>query len=540
MEEAQERTGRRPLFKILDASITILAGVSALLLLLPDVDIPIGRDHIIRLAGATNPILVGLVLLVIVRIFYPTARPRVLRWIENLRMRSGLVWRPMPALLLTGFLVNTFYNFPGFIGGDGLCYYAYLRSAALQGDLDFTDEFGDYSFGTPGLPDPRLKTATGLVGNPFSIGPAILWTPFFALGHGIALLRGLAVDGYSQPYVDSVVLGTQLYALLGLILCVATIRLLVPGSAATFAVIGLWIASPLTEYFRHEGSMSHALSVFAVSLFVYLFVRAAGKRSPVGWLALGAAGGLVFLVRWQDATYCLLPLVDLLRGKKLRDAIADGYLYSAACFLVALPQLFVFKLIYGAWFVIPQGKEFIGVVPAYLWQVLFSSNHGLLSWHPIVALCLSGIVLGIWKRLPHFRLLFAGFLMQLVVNTSIGQWWAGHAFGGRRFLGCFVLFAAGLAGLLQTRMLSGWRGVSVVAAFAGLNYVLWLAWVNHLIPNEGPFTIHQAATALLGEAVRFDVPPKSLAILAMVLFLVGSASRAKPASQVQEPSARPQ
>lgn len=321
------------------------------------------------------------------------------------------------------------------------------------------------------------------------------------------------------------ILGTELYALLGLILAVATIRLLVPGSPATFAVIGLWIASPLTEYFRHEGSMSHAHSVFAVSLFLYLFVRAAGKRTAAGWLALGAAGGLVFLVRWQDATYCLLPLVDLFRGKKLRDAIADGYLYSAAFFLAALPQFFVFKLLYGDWLVIPQGKEFIGVVPAYLWEVLFSSNHGLLSWHPIVALCLSGIVLGIWKRLPHFRLLLAGFLMQLVVNASIGQWWAGHAFGGRRFMGCFVLFAAGLAAMLHTRILSGWRGVALVSGFAGLNYLLWQAWVNRLIPNEGTFTVHQAASGLLGAIARFDADPKALAVLAMVLFLVLRGSR---------------
>ncbi|MBI2840851.1 MAG: hypothetical protein HYX75_21245 [Acidobacteria bacterium] len=286
MEEAQERTGRRPLFKILDASITILAGVSALLLLLTDVDIPIGRDKIIRLAGATNPILLGLVLLVIARIFCPTERLRVFRWIEDLRTRLGLVWRPVPALLLTGFLVNAFYNFPGFIGGDGLCYYAYLRSAALHGDLDFTDEFGDYSFGTPGLPDPRLKTATGLVGNPFSIGPAILWAPFFTLGHSIALLRGHTTDGYSKPYVDAVIPGTELYALLGLTLCVATIRLLVPGSAATFAVIGLWLASPLTEYFRHEGSMSHAHSDFAGLNYVLWLAWANDLLPPEGTIAV--------------------------------------------------------------------------------------------------------------------------------------------------------------------------------------------------------------------------------------------------------------
>ena len=499
--------------------------MSALLLLLPDVDIPLGGDHFVRLAGATNPILALLVLLVTARIFFPDERVRVLRGVDGLRNRLGAVARHIPALLLTGYLINSFYNWPGFLGGDGLCYYAYLRSAALQGDIDFTDEFRDYSFGSHALPDPREKTATGLVGSPYSIGPAILWAPFFAVGHGIARLTGVTADGYSQPYVDAVILGTEFYALIGIALSIAIIRAIAPRSSAMLAVIGLWIASPMTEYFRHEGSMSHAHSVFAVSLFPYLFVRAAGRRSPAGWLLLGAAGGLVFLVRWQDVTFCLLPLGDLFRGKKLRDAIADGYLYSAAFFLVALPQFFVFKMLYGDWLVVPQGKEFIGVVPAYIWQVLFSSNHGLLSWHPLIALCLAGLVLGVWQRAPHFRLLLVGFVLQLLVNASIEQWWAGHAYGGRRFLGCFTLFAAGLAVLLQTRTLAGWRGITLVSAFASLNYFLWHAWADYLIPHEGTFTIHQVASALLGAVVRFDADPKALAMLAMVLFLVVSGNR---------------
>ncbi len=69
--------------------------------------------------------------------------------------------------------------------------------------------------------------------------------------------------------------------------------------------------------------------------------------------------------------------------------------------------------------------------------------------------------------------------------------------------------------------------LALVSVFAASNYFLRQAWVIHLNPNEGPVTIHQAASGVLGAGVRFDADPKGLAILAIELFLALSDNRSR-------------
>ncbi len=69
-------------------------------------------------------------------------------------------------------------------------------------------------------------------------------------------------------------------------------------------------------------------------------------------------------------------------------------------------------------------------------EVLFSDWHGLLTWTPIVAVALVG-----WCRLRGSTARsrrddpFPG--LSWYVNAAVADWWAGEAFGSRRFVSCF-------------------------------------------------------------------------------------------------------
>src|SRR5207253_1683295 len=86
---------------------------------------------------------------------------------------------------------------------DGFYYYAYLRSLAFDHDVDFTNDYrmlglGDKSY----LFHP---TPTGHAQSAWTIGPAIVWSPFFAAGHLVVWrlhARGAArsTDARSSPY----------------------------------------------------------------------------------------------------------------------------------------------------------------------------------------------------------------------------------------------------------------------------------------------------------------------------------------------------
>jgi hypothetical protein len=82
-------------------------------------------------------------------------------------------------------------------------------------------------------------------------------------------------------------------------------------------------------------------------------------------------------------------------------------------------------------------------------DVLVSNRRGLLTWTPVVAAAVSGFV-PLVKRdrlIGWAAILF--FAVSCYVNAAVADWWAGEAFGGRRFLSCLPVFAMALASLVD-------------------------------------------------------------------------------------------
>ena len=82
------------------------------------------------------------------------------------------------------------------VRGDGVGYYAYARALLIDHDLNFEQDWlhGNASF-VEGRVDargqilPSQYTSTGHLDNHFSAGPALLWSPFLTLTHGIVTLH---------------------------------------------------------------------------------------------------------------------------------------------------------------------------------------------------------------------------------------------------------------------------------------------------------------------------------------------------------------
>ena len=81
---------------------------------------------------------------------------------------------------------------------DGVGYYAYLPSVFFDGDLNFTNEFDPQQSPFTHIPLNIPAARPGYLINPWSVGPAIYWTPFWLLGHALERpsqlpLRGVGV-----------------------------------------------------------------------------------------------------------------------------------------------------------------------------------------------------------------------------------------------------------------------------------------------------------------------------------------------------------
>ena len=82
-------------------------------------------------------------------------------------------------------------------------------------------------------------------------------------------------------------------------------------------------------------------------------------------------------------------------------------------------------------------------------SVLFSDWHGLFTWTPVVAVAFIGFI-PLWKKDRVTTIAAATFLvLSWYVNAAVADWWAGEAFGARRFISCFPILALALAALIE-------------------------------------------------------------------------------------------
>lgn len=418
------------------------------------------------------------------------------------------------------YLVALFALFKPWVHGiDGAGYYAWLRSVVIDHDLDTYDEFQHYEeaqdeeWQSATWRNFFRRTKTGLWSNHYPIGSAVLWSPFFLLAHALTRLLNLAgyalpADGYSWPYVVLSTFGSTVAAFLGLILVHRIACDLYGDVSATLAAATIWLASPLVFYMYLHPSMSHANDAFVNALFVWVWYRTRWARAGRGWLswlALGLAGGLAALVRTQNALLLVFPGLELLEGlaasMRRRAAARAGRLVGQGCVFVAgflaafAPQMLVWKAVFGSYVVLNPQR--ISSDLGFRWwspnffNALFSSNHGLFVWHPVLLPAVLGVGLLARRERRLASLLGLTFLLQLYL---IGSWEAWHgtvAFGARFFVNSVPMFVLGLAALVDRlqRRFSAAALTVAGAAFVAWNFLLIVQYALQLIPRAGPVSL---------------------------------------------------
>jgi hypothetical protein len=413
--------------------------------------------------------------------------------------------------LLTLPLVNPW------VRGDGVGYYAYLRSTLIDHDLRFENDYlaANQSFVISRVDEqgrllPRLYTKTGYVENHFSVGPAILWAPVMLAVHGSVLLANhvgahVAADGYSRPYLLAMALTTTCYGFLSLFLAFRIARKYFDDRWSFFATVAIWMASSLPVYMYFNPSWSHAFSAFTVALFLWYWDRTKLKRTTGQWAILGLMAGLMGNVYYPNAILLIFPTLEvlLLWRAKHRDPgkitisiqkLALRYGVFAVVFLVSLlPTFITRRIIYGN----PLETGYPAVwtwnwTSPVLLKVLFSSNHGMFSWTPVLILAVVGIPFLIKRDV----LLGTGSLLTFLVFyyfiASYPDWDGLSSFGNRFFVSLTPIFILALAALLSS--FSSWVGnttralASVCPVLALL--IVWNAgfifqWGTHLVPARG-------------------------------------------------------
>ena len=143
------------------------------------------------------------------------------------------------------------------------------------------------------------------------------------------------------------------------------------AASSTAAIVGIWFATPVVFYLYITPPMGHANSLFAVSLFLFVWLHTRDERQLWEWAVLGVAAGIMVLVRELNWLFLLAPAVDELfeawdayRVARVESALdgrgrfatwwarfgprTTGYVAMAVpLFLLALPQFIVYRILHG-------------------------------------------------------------------------------------------------------------------------------------------------------------------------------------------------
>ena len=297
---------------------------------------------------------------------------------------------------------------PRLYASDEIEYFAYLRSLWFDRDLSFENEYRyfydrgiarAFGFRETFL---ELTTETGRRPNFATIGCALLWAPFYALGDLVARTLAAAgwpaaVDGFSRPYLAAVTYGSALYGFLGVWLSVVAARRIV--GQGHLAALLVWLGTPLLFYMYVAPGMSHANSAFAVAAFVVAWLRIRERWSIRGLAGLGALAALMGMVREQGLFFAVGPAVDFVwtlaqrlrggesNGQSPRQLLVNGLVGAVTFAVVYLPQAVAYIILNGRLGPSQVVARKMVWTPPHALQVLasgertaFSSGHRWRSW----------------------------------------------------------------------------------------------------------------------------------------------------------------
>ena len=332
------------------------------------------------------------------------------------------------------------------VQGDGVNYFAYLHSLVVDHDLDFRDEYRAAMAAGISV-DPTLTatpTVTGLVANFQPAGAAVMALPFYAAA---LALHPSGEPQFGRAFVVAFSVASLFYGVLALALSSRLAAASTGSRNSALAAAGITaLSTPFVFYLLYDPSYSHTFSAFAVTAFVLVWWRGREQRSAAGWFVLGLLGGLLGLVRIQDAPLAAIALIDLPRARSRAWPFLPGLALAFG------PQLVAEHTLFGTWLPYRPAAFAPSFWPGHYADVLVSSHNGLLTWSPVFALAGLGLFL-----LPDRRLALAGlfaFVVELVIEGSAPDWWGGLAFGMRRFLDLLPFIVVGLAEL--ARRLQPW------------------------------------------------------------------------------------
>jgi Tfp pilus assembly protein PilF len=363
-----------------------------------------------------------------------------------------------------------YYSVTTIDAGDDAGYYAFLRSLFFDNDLDFFNEL-HYAHSEKVMP-------TGYVFNNWQMGQALLFLPFFIIGHLLATLYQamgypISVGGYSAPYFISTAVASVTFLFAGLVLVFKTLNSFIHKRFSLFVTLSIWLASPLIYFSFIRQRMAHTVEFFFAAVLIFVWAHFRVSKNPLRHAVLGSLLGFLCMTRVINIAFFALFAVDLLWSSRadlrssatLKKLLVLSGAGLSGFFLVMLPQIVCWYQLNGVPFP-PRHVKFAGVglfdtsllsLFEKTWTLFFSAQWGLLFSMPLIILAGVGLLL----KSEWLKEVRPGLLAYLVVIFAVVILYpeSSASYGHRHFISALPVFALGLGNLLGriSEASSKWR-----------------------------------------------------------------------------------
>lgn len=380
------------------------------------------------------------------------------------------------AILLLVVLAFPRYTRPGTeatLAWDVSGYYLYLPALFIYGDLEqvaFLPEIIE-KYQPSFSPDQAFPIENGKQVMKYSAGMAVLYSPFFAIGHAAAKLTGYPADGFSLPYQAAIHLGGVLAAILGLFFLRKTLLRYFPDRIVGWTLLLIALGTNFFNYATFDAANAHGWLFMLLALLTHLSIRWHERPTLPLALGIGVCIGLAALVRPTEILFAIVPLLwGVGSVANLRERLfffKNNFTHLLAAGLVTAAigaiQLAYWKYVSGHWFVYSYGDQGFSFLHPHFVDVFFSYRKGWLVYTPLMAFALVGFWF-LWKPQPsQFSILNSQFSISIffLLNTWVvcawDIWWYGGAFGQRAMVQSYPLLAFPLAAFLVFVEKKAWR-----------------------------------------------------------------------------------
>lgn len=283
----------------------------------------------------------------------------------------------------------------------------------------------------------------------YPLGFALIYAPFFFVGHWIAPALGFPQDGFSEPYQWAIILGHCFYVLLGLWMAR---KVLLHFFSEKMSALLLFLLFAGTNFFFTTTimvGMPHGQLFLFYALILLYTMRWHEKPSTKNSVMLGSAIGLAALIRATEILVIIIPLLWHVQDReslKQKWSWVKTHLKSVATvavvvFLFGSVQLIYYKLSTGHFFIdaynnAGEGFDFLN---PHTIDFLFSARKGWLVYTPLMVFGLFGFWVMYKQHKAQFIALVIFTLMNIYLLSTWTCWWYAESFGQRALVQSYLV-----------------------------------------------------------------------------------------------------